>query len=171
MLFLELGAVFEYHRQNEDNQNKGNGDEVDIEAERLAGYTADRRFHDLYNCDARNQSDREITHLPYHTIAERAVTDHELLHQRPEEEQGDHDRCDVYHPINDQQKRVIQIKMQVFEISNMGKKIKASGSNIHACRNDAEHCLHSVLMMEALERIKEVLVPSGIPEKCFQLKC
>lgn len=58
---------------------------------------------------------------------------------------------------------------QEFEISSCGRHIKASGSNIQECEDDMEHCLHSVLMAQTLEKIKKILVPAGIPEGCMNL--
>lgn len=58
---------------------------------------------------------------------------------------------------------------QEFEISGKDRYIKATGSNLQACRGDMEHCPHSVLMAKTLERIRKILVPAGVSEKCLLL--
>ncbi len=58
---------------------------------------------------------------------------------------------------------------QEFEITCGDRHIIASGSNIQASEGDTEHCLHSVLMAGVLEKIREILVPIGVPEECLKL--
>ena len=45
MLFLELCSVLEDHCQHEDDKDKSDRDKVDIKAEIMAEYRAERRFH------------------------------------------------------------------------------------------------------------------------------
>ncbi len=59
--------------------------------------------------------------------------------------------------------------MQIFRIGNSGRSICAEGNNLEYCQDDVEHCPHTVLMIRTMEKIKEILVPLGIPEVCFRL--
>ena len=58
---------------------------------------------------------------------------------------------------------------QQFEITANGRHITAKGSNIQACGNDMEYCCHSVLMRKVLEKIGRILIPLGVPKKCFRI--
>ena len=59
--------------------------------------------------------------------------------------------------------------MQIFRVGNGGRSICAEGNNLDFCRDDEEHCPHTVLMIRTLEKIREILVPLGVPEVCFRL--
>ncbi len=60
--------------------------------------------------------------------------------------------------------------MQRFEISSFGRHIVSTGGNIQHCKDDTEHCPHSVLMAGTLEKLREILLPLGVPEECMMLK-
>ncbi len=59
--------------------------------------------------------------------------------------------------------------IQTFDVLSKGRSIEARGYNIQECKGDTEHCLHSVLMIHALEKIGEILIPLGVPEQYFRL--
>ncbi len=59
--------------------------------------------------------------------------------------------------------------IQQFEVSSFGRRINATGYNIELCQEDTKHCLHSVLMARALERIREILLPLDVPQGCLML--
>lgn len=58
---------------------------------------------------------------------------------------------------------------QEFELSSLGRHIVAAGDNIQECKGDTKHCPHSVLIAETLGKIKEILVPEGVPGECLSL--
>lgn len=58
---------------------------------------------------------------------------------------------------------------QEFEISGHGRNIKVFGSNIQACRGNAEKYPHSVLMIRTLEKIRNLLASAGVPGECLRL--
>ena len=51
-----------------------------------------------------------------------------------------------------------------------GCENEMTGRNIEKCREDYDHCMHSAHVIRALEEIRDILVPVGVPEKCFSLK-
>lgn len=86
----------------------------------------------------------------------RRILDDEQLFETEELEQSVH-------------QMVLDGYQQEFEISSNNRHIIASGSNIQACDNDTENCLHSVLMAKTLARIQKILIPVGVPKKCLKL--
>ena len=50
-----------------------------------------------------------------------------------------------------------------------GCENEMSGDNIEDCRGDYDHCMHSAHVIGALEEIRDILVPAGVPEKYFEL--
>ena len=38
------------------------------------------------------------------------------------------------------------------------------------CRGDYENCIHTAHVIQTLEEIRDILVPKGVPEKCFSLR-
>ena len=57
---------------------------------------------------------------------------------------------------------------QTFEFDNRGRHVKAYGSDLQAC-GDAEHCPQAWFLACALEKVRKILVPLGVPRKCFRL--
>ncbi len=50
-----------------------------------------------------------------------------------------------------------------------GCENEMSGNNIDGCREDYDHCMHSAHAIRALEEIRAILVPAGVPEKWLEL--
>ena len=58
---------------------------------------------------------------------------------------------------------------QHFSMSLNGRKNEMWGSNIEVCRGDYQNCVHAAHAIDALERLRDILVPLGAPESIFQL--
>ena len=56
-----------------------------------------------------------------------------------------------------------------FYFAVKGCENEMSGDNIEDCRDDYDHCMHSAHAIRALEEIRDILVPAGVPEKYFGL--
>lgn len=50
-----------------------------------------------------------------------------------------------------------------------GRENEMSGNNIEGCRGDDWNCMHSAHAIRALEAIRDILVPAGVPVKYFEL--
>lgn len=67
------------------------------------------------------------------------------------------------------QKLILDGTEYTFYLSVKGRENTLTGSNIHCCRKDYEHCIHAAHMIDTLEQIRDILVPCGVPAGCFSM--
>ena len=60
--------------------------------------------------------------------------------------------------------------LQYFFFALKGRENEFCESNLIYCKDDYENCIHAAHVIQTLEEIRDMLVPKGVPEKCFVLR-
>ena len=59
---------------------------------------------------------------------------------------------------------------QDFFFAVKGRENEIFDGNLEYCKGDYENCIHAAHVIQTLEKIRDILVPKGVPEKYFALK-
>lgn len=60
--------------------------------------------------------------------------------------------------------------LQYFLFCDGEKSIKLYGDNLDYCKNEPERYPNSIIVIEILESIGELLIPEGVEKQCFMLR-